>query len=164
MSNNTPSTEIAAFNPTAQDASSIIASLRSDSGSVFSTFVGDDFETKVSIFDAVTNAEDVADHLGETILLSNVVAQSITINDDETGNPIDVVRLVLVAEDGAAYGAISGGIARSLSTLFGILGQPNTWATSLPVKVVQEGTGTRKYFTIKTVGSGASKPAAKPTK
>lgn len=153
------STEIAAFNPTGQDSLAIIDSLRGSSASVFSTFVGEDFETKIAIFEAVSNAEDLADHLDETILLSNVVAQSITIADQEAndGTMIDVVRLVLVAEDGAAYGAISGGVARSLQTLFGILGQPSTWAAPLPIRVVQAGQGTRKYFTIKTVPATKSK-------
>src|SRR5690606_1115300 len=114
-----------------------------------STFSGDDFATKAKVFDAITNPEPISDHLGETIQLANVVAQSVEVADDE-GTLNEAARVILIDADGQAYAGLSDGLLRSIQNLFGILGMPNTWPGPLPVKVTEEKSRKGfKFFTIK---------------
>lgn len=140
----------------AADAGALLDSLRAGNNTIVSTIEGDDFESKLAVYDAVTNALPVSENLNKRILLTNMVAQVIEINDEETGEPVSVARLVLIDADGTAYAAISTGLVRSMQTLLGVIGQPSTWTSPVPVKITQEGQGTRKYFTIKL---DLSKPA-----
>lgn len=144
---------------TAAVAEALIAGLKADSSLVHSTLTGSGFETQVQIFAAVTDAEDIAEHLNETIFLEHVIAQAIEIKDSETGQPVTVVRTVLIDADGTAYAAMSTGIVRSMQTLFSIVGQPGTWPQPLPIIVSEKkSTGVRKFFTV-TIDRAALKPA-----
>lgn len=125
-----------------------IDSLRNGSG-VFSTIVGTDFAAKVSTLNAMTNAVPLADHLGETINLTNVVVQATTIIDDVTHEENEALRIVLIDKDGNSFAAISNGIFKSLQNIFGILGMPDQWTEPLPI-VVTEMKG-RRGFRFMTV-------------
>ena len=129
-----------------------VASMSSGNMGVFSTFKGQDFATKKKVLAAMTDAEPIAGHLGETIKLSNVVAQAVEVANEQTGELNDSVRVILVDDKGKAYVGTSDGLFRSLQNIFGILGEPDSWDESLAVKVVEE--KSRKgfrFFTIKLV-------------
>lgn len=151
------STDVAVI-PSPQDAQALIASLQSGgAANVFTTVQGDDFDSRLTVFAALTDAEPVANHLGTVFNLKDVVSQVITIKDQEASARagqdvyVDVPRTVLIADDGKAFAAISNNILKSLETLFAVLGEPHTWPRPLPVMVAQEGSGVRRYFTIKAV-------------
>jgi hypothetical protein len=114
-----------------------LAMLSSGSG-IVTTITGSDLAAKKATLNAVTNAEPLADHLGETINLVHCVFQAVTIADEKTGETNDTVRTVLLAEDGKAFAAVSEGILGSLRDIFGIMGQPATWPEALPVQVVEK--------------------------
>jgi hypothetical protein len=114
-----------------------LAMLSSGSG-IVSTIQGTDVEARKATLNAVTNAEPIADHLGETINMVHAVFQAVTVADDKTGEVNDTVRTVLLDADGKAYAAISDGLIGSLRDVFGIMGQPSTWPEPLPVKVVEK--------------------------
>lgn len=125
-----------------------ISTLQQGTG-VFSTVQGTDRASKITVLDAMTNAEPVGDHLGETLELVNVVAQAVSITDTDTGESSDGVRVILMCADGSAYAAVSGALLGSLRDIFGILGEPHTWTEPLPIKVVeQKGRRGYKFFKI----------------
>lgn len=139
-----------------QELDTNVSSLRSELASmsagdvgVYSTFKGEDFDTRKKVLAALTDTAPVSDHLGKTIKLANVIAQSVEVADDN-GVLNESVRVVLVDEAGASYAALSDGLFRSIRNIFGILGEPHQWPGPLPVKVVEE--KSRKgfrFFTIK---------------
>jgi hypothetical protein len=55
-----------------------VGALGAGVSNVYSTIVGDTPEAKIQILEAVTNAESLGDHLGETLLLKDVVVQATT--------------------------------------------------------------------------------------
>lgn len=127
--------------------------------SVYSSLKGDDFETKKAVLTATTNALKVDDNLGKVINLKDVVVQAIDIanTDDVTGevSSVEAARIILLDADGTSYAAVSTGLFRALTNLFGILGQPHTWPSPVPIIVVKE-RATRNaghYFTIKLAES-----------
>jgi len=126
-----------------------LAGMNAGDVGVFSTFKGEDFKTRVAVYQALTDAEPVADHVGETIQLANVVAQAVEVAD-ETGAVNETVRVILVDDKGKSYAALSDGLFRSIRNIFGILGEPQQWGQPLPVKVLEE--KSRKgfrFFTLK---------------
>lgn len=126
-----------------------LSSMNSGDVGVFSTFNGEDFETRKRVFDALTNPEPISDNLGKTINLANVIAQAVEVAD-ESGATNETVRVILVADDGTSYAGLSDGLFRSIRNIFGILGQPDQWPAPLPVKVVEEKSRKGfKFFTIK---------------
>jgi hypothetical protein len=113
-----------------------LAMLSSGSG-IVSTITGTDVEARKATLNAVTNAEPIADHLGETINMVHAVFQAVSVADGK-GELNDTVRTVLLDADGNAYSAVSDGLIGSLRDVFGIMGQPATWPEPLPVKVVEK--------------------------
>lgn len=126
-----------------------ITMLNNAAVAITSTFTGEDFATKVQVFDAVSNALPISEHVGETINLRNWVGQVVEVSDED-GELQSVVRVILVDADGTAYAALSDGLYRALVNIAGVIGLPDTWATPIPVKIVEQ--RSRKgyrFFTLK---------------
>lgn len=110
-------------------------------------------ETKVKIYNAINSAEkSLADMLGKTIELVDVVAHPVQLIDEETGEMVDTIRTVLIDKNGVAYTAVSGGVTNSLQKLFMIFGMP-TWDEPVKVEVKQVKTrnGNNKVNTLVAV-------------
>ena len=106
-------------------------------------------EGKFALFDALQTEDKVDAHLGETMNLVNCVAQAVEVADANTGEVNRSLRVVLVGEDGSAWSATSPSLAKSLNTLFGIFGTPNTWGKPLPDKVIErKSRNGYKFFTL----------------
>jgi len=118
---------------------------------VYSSIKGDDFATKQKVLSAVVNAVPLADNLGKVINLRHVVIQPVTGVNDVTGEIENYERVVLIDEDGSAFSASSGGIMNSLRTFFGVLGEPDTWPTSVPVTASALKGKMGKFFTLSVV-------------
>lgn len=125
--------------------------------SFYSSIVGDDFETRAAVLEAVMSSESLADNLGATIDLANVIVQQIEMPDTQTGELRPVPRVLLIDASGRAFHAISGPVFRDVQNIIGILGQPSSWPKPLSIRVVQEGAGTRRYFTVKLGGTTKGK-------
>lgn len=136
---NEPATDIAVAKSKGGTSSVIerMAMLASGSG-VVTTMKGDSLEARKATLNAVTNAEPISDHLGETINLVHVVAQAVVIVDDKTSEATDAIRAILLDANGNAFAATSDGLMGSLRDIFGIMGQPDTWVEPLPIRVVEK--------------------------
>jgi hypothetical protein len=131
-------------------AQQAVTNLADGVSSIYSTIAGDTREEKIQILDAVTNAEPVGDHLGETIALRHVIAQATQVEDANTGEMRDAVRTIIIDDDGKAFAAVSDGMLMALQNIFGIMGNPNTWAEPLPITVVEvKGRKGFKFFTVR---------------
>ena len=123
---------------------SVIESMKSGKATVFSSFKADDFATKMVISSAVSSAEAISDHLGETINLANFIVQPIEMTDENTGELVSVPRVILMDDQNKGYYGISTAILSSLQTMTGILGMPHEWPNPVPVQVTE--IKTRKGF------------------
>lgn len=147
MSNETTTTDIATMDD-ALDASAVIQAFQSNTGSVYSTFTGNDFDTRLAVIDAMTNSAPLSENLNTVINLTNFVAQAIQIRDESKGM-VDVVRIVLIDDQGKSYHAISTGVVRALQNIVGVLGQPATWPGAVPVVAIDEkGRSGFRYTTL----------------
>ena len=111
-------------------------------------------ESKGRIFNAI-NAPDekLAEHIGEVISLQNIVAHPIKLADEETGEIIESLRVVLIDDKGKSYEAVSGGVANAINRILQIFGQPETWDKPIKVKAKQKATrnGNNKVTTLEVV-------------
>lgn len=111
-------------------------------------------KSKAAIFNAINSPEKkVADFIGKTIALKDIVAHPIRLLDENTGEVIDAMRMVLIDDKGEGYEAVSSGLVNAVSRILQIFGQPETWSEPIKVEVVQKGTrnGTNKVTTLKIV-------------
>ena len=137
----------------AMDMGDVVAKIKSLSGDapmVYSTFAATDFESQKRLLNAVTDAEQLRDHVGKKIMLKDFVVQATTMIDQD-GMERDILRTVLVAADGKAYSASSDGIFKALQTFGAVLGHPSTWPEGGVAVVAKEVQGRRgfRFLTIK---------------
>lgn len=105
-------------------------------------------DAAIEVFDAISNAERLSDHIGEEIKLRDYVAHVIEITDDD-GVVYKTIRTVLIADDGTAYAAVSNGIVSALQMLQGLLGPIASWQEPVSVMAVEQ--RTRQGFRVMTL-------------
>lgn len=140
-----------------------IVGITGDAGNAFySSLRGADFETKLQVAEAQSNAEPLSDHLGETINIKNIIIQEVTLNkvDENTGEVTGTTqapRATIIDDAGNSYSATSVGIFSSLRQLIQTVGEPETWEKAIPVHFVQAGVAPRKYMTMRFGAAKAKK-------
>ena len=123
----------------------------------YSSVKGTDIDARKLVYNAVNNAEQVSDHLGEEFLLSNIIQQpteSLVLDKDgnPTGEVEEYTRTTLITPDGQAFSAGSDGIAGSVENLISAFGEPSEWAEPLRVKVIErKSRNKRTFFSIEVV-------------
>lgn len=131
------------------NAADLIASFQNPDSTVFSTLSGDTFEEKLAIVSSMTNAKNLRDNLGKVIELVGWTAQTVDLTDEKTGEMSKGVRIVLMDAKGVAWACVSGGIAKSLSNLLAVLGEPKGWPQPVKVRASEEqGKGMNRYLTL----------------
>lgn len=124
----------------------------------YSSVTGTDIDARKLVYNAVNNAEQVSDHLGEEFLLSNIIQQPTMseVLDPKTNQPTGEVeeytRTTLISPDGSALSAGSDGIAGSVDNLIAAFGEPSEWAEPLKVKVIErKSKNKRTFFSIEVL-------------
>lgn len=134
-----------------ENNAAMLAALVNPSTDVVSSLNAD---SAIDVFDAISNAERLSDHIGVEIKLRDYVAHAIELKDEE-GNLVKTIRVVLIADDGAAYAAVSSGIVSALQMLQGLLGPIATWSEPVSVMAVEQ--RTRTGFRVLTLNRFKSK-------
>lgn len=103
---------------------------------------------RLAIYDAVSNSESLDGMVGKVIAITDVVIQPVEMVDNATGEVRTMNRIVLICEDGKAYGCTSSGVETSIKNLFGIVGMPpwNPAIKMVPMK--QQGRNGYKFTTL----------------
>lgn len=89
---------------------------------------------RLHMMNSINNSVPLLDKVGEELSIKDVVLQTVTVTNQQTGEMEGAVRTTLIDVDGNAYNATSKGIAQSLRQVFNIIGEPTTWGE--PLKVV----------------------------
>lgn len=117
---------------------------------VMTTFDTSTEEGSDKAFNMMNNADfGIADKLGETILLKDVLMHPVEFMDETTGEVVKGVRTVLIDADGKTYGATSSGLFNALKQFFGIKGHPSTWSEPKAIQIVEK--RSRKGFRFYTI-------------
>lgn len=103
---------------------------------------GADRATGLAVFDALSNAESLDDHVGEVITVHDLATQTVALTDAETGEVRNTLRIVLMCDEGN-FATCSTGVYTSLNNLICAIGAP-TWEPGIPLRVEKK-KGTRGY-------------------
>ena len=105
--------------------------------------------SQVKVYNAINSKGDALDdHKGEVLEIVDIAAHPVTLVDENTGEIVEALRVVMIDKNGKNYDAVSQGIASSLQKIFGIVGMP-TFNPPLKMKVVEQ--KTRKGFKTNTI-------------
>lgn len=129
---------------------SLVENLTHSQHSFYSSIVDNGTrKSKITIYNAINKADEKLDnHKGEVLKIRDVVAHTVSLVDENTGEILDCLRIVLVDEKGVGYESISQGIYSSLQKIFAVVGLP-TWDEPLQIKCVEQ--RTRKGFKTLTL-------------
>ena len=114
----------------------LVDELNRNSKELYCSLPADTVEDKKAIFKVLGSADyKVADTLGTTINLRNVLVQKYEKVNQETGEVETKYRTILIDENGTTYASASKGLFTSCKRLFALMGLPENWTESLPIKV-----------------------------
>lgn len=112
---------------------------------------------KMALYNAMQTADKVDEHLNEPLHVVNVLAQSIEVVNQETGEINSSTRVVIHAEEGD-FAAASPTLAHSFGNLFTIFGTPDTWTAPIVLKVVEKKSRRGyKFFDLELVSENKRK-------
>lgn len=104
---------------------------------------------KIRTYNAINSAQEkLDDHKKEILSIKDVAAHPIQLVDENTGEVVVAMRVILIAEDNTTYECVSAGVVSSLQKIFAIIGMP-TWEE--PVKMMPVEQKTRKGFKVLTL-------------
>lgn len=102
----------------------------------FTSLRSDTEEEKIKLCNAISAPDySISDFVGKQISIAGVIAEEITITNEETGEISVAPRIIMLDTSGKSYSCVSVGIHRSLSRIFSIWGNPSEWEKPLTVEV-----------------------------
>lgn len=95
-----------------------------------------------------TSTGSLSDLIGKRIAVQHIVAHSVEIVDQETGEVQDADRIVLVTPEGESYSCVSNGVRRSLQQIMALTNSMPPWDPAMVLDVKQKNTrlGRRTYI------------------
>lgn len=116
---------------------------------VYATIKGEDFASRLLISKALSSSLPIADNLGKTINLVEVVLQKSEMENEQSHELEDVARVILIDEDGMAYHAMSRTLFRDVTqNILALVPDTSKWSSPIPIKVTKEGKAPRAYYTL----------------
>ena len=120
---------------------------------IYSSVTAETRDEKLAVFDAVSNSESLEDMVGKAIDVENIIIQPVEMNDEKTGEVRDANRIVLITDEGKAYGCVSSGVETSIKNLFAIVGSA-PWVPAIRFEVTKkQGRNGYKFMTLNHVAS-----------
>ena len=112
----------------------IQAELSEASPSTYCSVKGGDMKAKALVYNAMNNpTHRVGDCINKKLFIKDVLAETITVENEETGEPQDAYRVVL----------IDNGVKKAIA----VFGAP-TWDEPLPIVVKQISLGKNQMLTF----------------
>lgn len=146
----------------AQSETNITEAFTNTASVFFSSIVDDGSRgSKVKIYNAMQDAVSLADYEKEVIEVTDILAHTIELEDEQSGELVKTTRVVLVGTDGTAYAAISKGIMSSVQKIVAIVGQA-PWEPAIKVMPISK--KTRNGFKTLTLSMVVEEEAAEVKK
>ena len=96
------------------------------SGQVKTTVDMSTEEGQDTVYDAITDAEPLNEHLEEPIALKDIVFQGVELTTEQ-GEIVTVARTILIDDKGKSFATVSETVIRDLHNLIDIKGAPSKW-------------------------------------
>lgn len=108
----------------------------------------EDAASKAIVFNAATNPDyKVKSCINKKIRVKDLYAESIEVVNEETGEIVNVPRMVLIDDEGASYECMSVGMFSAIRKLVAVYGEP-TWDPPLEVTVKEKPVGKGSMLTL----------------
>ena len=117
----------------------------------YSSIVGDDMEARIALFSAVSTSALIDSVLNKEMEIQDVVMEPAEFVNERTGVLENSARITLITPSGESYRASSVPLYQDVVRMLAIVGEPHTWARPVKLVIGKDGTGTSKYFTIKSI-------------
>lgn len=118
----------------------------------YSSIKGGDFDSRLRVAAAITDAPSIVDHLGETFELTHFIIHPVELVNEETGELDKALRTVLIKADGTCFSTVSETIVKRLRDLVSILGEPASWPKPVKVKISRvKGNGKNFFYDLSIV-------------
>lgn len=122
--------------------------LSAESPSTYCSVQGGDRKAKALVYNAMNNpTHRVGDCINKKLLIKDVLAEVIELENEETGEMQQVPRVVLIDENGESYQAVSTGIFNAVKKAIAVFGAP-TWDEPLPIVIKQVSLGKNQMLTF----------------
>lgn len=96
-------------------------------------------EDPMAVIAMLNEETKLSDHIGETILVRDVVGHVVRMTDEKTGEVKDQARTVVITPEGVGYSCVSSGVNTSIKILVSLLGAP-PWTEPLRLMVREQRT------------------------
>ncbi|CAM2915602.1 hypothetical protein [Erysipelothrix tonsillarum] len=97
-------------------------------------------EAKIKIYNALNESGvRLADQVNKTLSITDLAAFPVQIVTEETGEIVDAMRMIFIAEDGEQYASVATGVYSSMQKILGIVG-PAPWTPALKITPIRQRT------------------------
>lgn len=117
-------------------------------GKGFCSMQAVDNQAKVTLFNACSNPEKVADYIGKEIQLYHFYVEVIQTISENNGELVTVPRVVLIDAHGKGYQGVSVGLYNSIKRIVSMFGMPETWDKPHTVEIQQISLKTGRTFNL----------------
>lgn len=105
-------------------------------GKGYCTMVAEDKKAKARLFNACGNPKKLSDCINIPIEMIHFYVEIIQCANKESGELVNVPRVVIIDKKGQGYQAVSVGIYNAVKRIVAMFGHPSTW--SEPVTVITQ--------------------------
>lgn len=103
--------------------------------SAYCTMQAADNKSKVTLYNACTNPAKISDMINKRIKVLHIYAEIIQVMSEQTGEMVNVPRVILIDEQGKGYQAVSIGIYNAIQRMIALFGNPADWDKPHTVEV-----------------------------
>lgn len=106
-------------------------------GKGFCSMTAVDTKAKKTLFNACSNPAKISSMIGKTIDLLHFYVEIIQVVSEQTGEIVNVPRVVLIDAKGNGYQGVSVGLYNAVKRIVSMFGMPDNWESPLTVEVQQ---------------------------
>lgn len=107
---------------------------------------------KKALFNALQNADSIRDHLGEKIVVRDIISYPAEVANRDTGVVELQPRTIFIAKDGKSYGSVSPVLYDAVVKLLKVFGDADTWRNELTIRIVEKnGARGYRYYALELV-------------
>lgn len=110
------------------------ADLTSGSAGYCSLQAADD-QARVTLYNACSSPKSVADMINKQIKLLHIFVEVIQVTSEQSGEIVNVPRVILIDDHGIGYQAVSIGMYNSVKRLIATFGDPASWKKPHTVEI-----------------------------
>lgn len=143
------------------EGAALLANFVSGESALFFSTIKNDGErsTQIKMYNAIAEAVSLRDNVNKEIVVTDYMAHPVKLLDEETGEVANVLRVILVCEDGSSFAAMSGGIRNSIERIVAMAG-PAPWAPGIRMVAVEKAvksSAVNRVLTLRLVADTATK-------